>query len=192
MPGLSDLVAGLVPGAQHLSVPFTVLLLVHVPAAMTSVAAGAVAAVSRKRPGRHPRFGTIYFWALAVVFVTASGMAALRWIEDRHLFVLGAISFGVASVGYAARKLRWNGWRSFHVLGMGVSYVVLLTAFYVDNGPHLPVWDRLPAIAYWTLPALVGLPLLVRGLRRHTRFRRDLRAAALALSRTARSRVETA
>src|SRR5215472_8139571 len=192
MPGLSDLVGGLVPGAQHLSVPFTVLLLVHVPAAMTSVAAGAVAAVSRKRPGRHPRFGTIYFWALAVVFVTASGMAALRWIEDRHLFVLGAISFGVASVGYAARKLRWNGWRSFHVLGMGASYVVLLTAFYVDNGPHLPLWDRLPAIAYWTLPTLVGLPLLVLGLRRNTRFSRDLRAAGRAVTASARSRVKTA
>ena len=75
MSGLAELVGGLVPGAQHLSVPFTVLLLAHVPAGMTSVAAGAMAAVSKKRPGRHPRFGTIYFWALAVVFVSASGMA---------------------------------------------------------------------------------------------------------------------
>jgi len=157
------------------------LLLVHVPAGMTSVVAGAVAAASRKRRGRHPRFGTIYYGALAVVFVSATGMAALRWTEDRHLFFLGAVSFGVASVGYSARRLRWNGWTSFHVLGMGVSYVVLLTAFYVDNGPHLPLWDRLPAIAYWTLPALVGTPLLVRGLRRHTRLIRDLRGAGQAL-----------
>jgi len=192
MPGLADLVSRLVPGAQHLSVPFAALLLVHVPAGLTSVVTGGVAAASQKRPGRHPRFGTIYFWALAVVFISASGMAALRWTEDRHLFVLGAISFGVASVGYAARRVRWDGWKSFHALGMGVSYVVLLTAFYVDNGPHLPLWDRLPAIAYWTLPALVGIPLLVRGLRRHTRFSRDLRAAALALSRSSRSRVDTA
>jgi hypothetical protein len=75
---------------------------------------------------------------------------------------------------------------------MGVSYVVLLTAFYVDNGPHLPLWDRLPAIAYWTLPALVCTPLLVRGLRRHTRFIRDLRAAGRALVRSAGGRVNMA
>jgi hypothetical protein len=192
MPDLADLVGRLVPGAQHLSVAFVVLLLVHVPAGMTSVATGAVAAASKKRPWRHPRFGTIYFWALAVVFVSAGGMAALRWTEDRHLFVLGAISFGVASFGYAARKLQWDGWKSFHGLGMGISYVVLLTAFYVDNGPHLPLWDRLPAIAYWTLPTLVGLPLLVLGLRRNTRFSRDLRAAGRALSRSARSGIDTA
>jgi len=54
---------------------------------------------------------------------------------------------------------------------------VLLTAFYVDNGPHLPVWDRLPAIAYWTLPSLVGLPLVIRAVRRHTHLADDLAAA---------------
>ena len=43
---------------------------------------------------------------------------------------------------------------------MGVSYVALLTAFYVDNGPHLPIWDRLPALALWLLPSTIGLPLL--------------------------------
>jgi hypothetical protein len=192
MADLAHLVSRLVPGAPHLSPAFAAFLLLHVPAGLTCVVTGAAAAASRKRPGRHPRFGTIYFWALAVVFVSASGMAALRWTEDRHLFVLGAISFGVASVGYTARKIRWNGWTSFHVLGMGVSYVVLLTAFYVDNGPHLPLWDRLPAIAYWTLPTLVGVPLLVLGLRRHTRFSRDLRAAGRALSASARSGVHAA
>src|SRR5262245_66029113 len=102
MSDLSDLVSRLVPGASHLSVPFAVLLLLHVPAGLTSVVAGAVAAVSRKRRGRHPRFGTIYYWALAVVFVSATGMAVLRGTEDRHLFVLGTISFGFASMGYVA------------------------------------------------------------------------------------------
>jgi hypothetical protein len=186
VPDLADLVNRLVPGAQHLSAPFAALLVVHVPAGLVSGVAGAVAALSRKQPGRHPRLGTVYYWALAVVFVTATGMAALRWTEDRHLFVLGALSFGVASVGYLARRVRWRGWTSFHVIGMSLSYIVLLTAFYVDNGPHLPVWDRLPAIAYWTLPSLVGLPLLVRAERRHTCLTRDVRAALVALGRRAR------
>lgn len=176
MPDLADLVSRLVPGAPHLSAPFAVLLLVHVPAGLTCVVAGAVAALSRKRRGRHPRLGTVYYWALAMVFVTATGMAALRWTEDRHLFVLGTLSFGVASVGYLARRVRWRGWTSFHVIGMSLSYIVLLTAFYVDNGPHLPVWDRLPALAYWTLPGIVGLPLVIRAERRHAHLIRDVRA----------------
>lgn len=167
-PGLTDLVSRLVPGGLHLSVAFAVILLVHVPAGLTAVVAGAVAAVSRKRRGRHPRFGTVYVGALAVVFVTATGLAVLRWTEDRHLFALGTVSFALAAVAYAARRLRWRGWTTFHIVGMGLSYVVLLTAFYVDNGPHLPLWDRLPAVAYWTLPALVGVPLVVRTLRRYT------------------------
>jgi hypothetical protein len=166
----TDLVSQLVPGGQSHSAPFAAMLLLHVPAGLTSVVAGAVAAASPKRRGRHPSFGTVYFWALSVVFVSAAGMAALRWTEDRHLFVLGTISFGLASIGYLARRIRWKGWMSFHILGMSLSFVVLLTAFYVDNGPHLPVWDRLPAVAYWTLPGLVGLPLVIRAMRRHARL----------------------
>ena len=185
LPDLPDLVSRLVPGAPHLSLPFAVLLLLHVPAGLTCVVTGAAAAVSEKRRGRHPQFGTIYYWVLAVVFLSATGMAVLRWTEDRHLFALGTISFGVASVGYVARKVRWRGWTSFHILGMSLSYIVLLTAFYVDNGPHLPVWDRLPPIAYWTLPSLVGLPLVIRAVRRHTRLINDLAAAGRALRRTA-------
>jgi len=52
---------------------------------------------------------------------------------------------------------------------MSGSYVVLLTAFYVDNGKNLPLWDRLPSAAYWILPALVAAPLIARSLHRHRR-----------------------
>jgi hypothetical protein len=102
-------------------------------------------------------------------------MAALRWSEDRHLFALGTLSFGVGTMGYLARRVRWRGWTSCHVLRMSLSYIVLLTAFYVDNGPHLPVWDRLPALAYWTLPGIAGLPLVIRAERRHAHLVRDVR-----------------
>ena len=50
---------------------------------------------------------------------------------------------------------------------MGTSYVLLLTAFYVDNGKNLPLWRDLPVILYWLLPAAVGLPLIVRALMNH-------------------------
>jgi hypothetical protein len=50
---------------------------------------------------------------------------------------------------------------------MGVSYIVLLPAFYVDNGKSLPLWRDLPTIAYWLLPGAVGAPLLLNALFRH-------------------------
>lgn len=165
-----------------ISPAFAVLLAVHVAAGLTCVVTGAVAFLSRKRRGRHTGFGEVYYWALAVVFVTATGMAGIRWEHDAYLFVLAAIAFGVGSVGYAARKIRWRGWTSVHILGMSLSYVVLMTAFYVDNGPNLPVWEHLPRVAFWVGPSLIGLPLVVRALRRHADVAEDLRASARALA----------
>jgi len=96
-----------------------------------------------------------------------SALAAMRWAEDYHLFILGALSFATAFMARRAvrRQTRW--WVGVHVSGMGLSYVLLLTAFYVDNGRNLPVWRLLPTLAYWLGPAAVGLPLIIRTLWRH-------------------------
>ena len=40
----------------------------------------------------------------------------------------------------------------------------MLTAFYVDNGPHLPLWDRLPPLTFWVLPAAIGAPVIARAV----------------------------
>jgi hypothetical protein len=133
MPKLPELLTPLV--GEPVSEAFALLLVLHVLAGLTCVATGLVAIVSQKRPRRHPCFGGIYYWSLSIVFASATGLAAMRWEHDAYLFVLGSLAFGVASIGYAARKIRWNGWRSIHIHGMSLSYVVLLTAFYVDNGP---------------------------------------------------------
>jgi hypothetical protein len=50
---------------------------------------------------------------------------------------------------------------------MGLSYILMLTAFYVDNGKNLPLWKELPAITYWILPSAIGLPIIVHALLRH-------------------------
>jgi hypothetical protein len=162
---LLDLVSQFI--GERPSLLFGALLVPHVLAGLTCVVSGAVAMLSRKGRGRHPRFGHIYYWGLLIVFLTAIGMSVLRWSEDGYLFVLGTLAFGSASVGYLARHQQWRGWTTFHIVGMGMSYVVLLTAFYVDNGPRLPVYDRLPTITFWTVPALIGIPLIVRALARH-------------------------
>jgi hypothetical protein len=146
---------------------FLAVLAIHVLLGLACVATGAMAMLSQKRAGRHPRNGTIYFCCLAGVFLTAAGLAAVRWAQDYHLFILGALSFAAACFGREARRRRWRHWARLHIAGMGTSYVVLLIAFYVDNGKSLPLWRELPPVAYWLLPAAAGIPLIVRALLWH-------------------------
>jgi len=146
---------------------FLTIVGLHVAVGLVCVVAGAIAMLSPKRGGRHPTFGTIYYWSLVAVFVSATALSVLRWAENYHLFILGVLAFASAFVGRAARRQRWTGWLRLHITGMGLSYILLLTAFYVDNGKSLPLWKELPPIAYWLLPAAVGLPLIIRSLFRH-------------------------
>jgi hypothetical protein len=57
---------------------------------------------------------------------------------------------------------------------MGSSYILLLTAFYVDNGKNLPIWKALPQLAFWLLPSAVGLPIITYALMRHPLARAEL------------------
>jgi hypothetical protein len=155
--------AGLIPPG---STTFHLLLAIHIAAALTCVAAGAAAALTSKRPGRHPRLGTLSYRSLTVVIASAAWLAALRWPQDAYLLVLGALSFAAATLGRIARRRRWRWrrwrWIGLHLAGMSASYILLLTAFYVDNGKHLPVWKSLPHLSYWLVPSAVGLPLVAR------------------------------
>jgi len=146
---------------------FLAVIAVHVTAGLTVVIAGAIAMLSRKRSGRHPQAGTVYYWALAVVFITMSALSFFRWNEDYHLFILGLMSFVTGTIGRTARRKLWPSWLRIHMTGMAMSYILTITAFYVDNGPNLPVWRELPPLAFWILPALIGAPILINALRRH-------------------------
>lgn len=170
---------------------FLTFLAAHVTAALIAVVSGAWAALARRRRrGRHTRPGDVYVCAICVVFATATAMAVMRWRQDYHLFLIGAVAFGAALTGLVARRRHWPG-DTAHILGMGGSYIALLTAFYVDNGRQLPIWDRLPTAAYWLLPSLIGIPLTYRALRharkRHGRGLNDqVRGEGYSLSRGSR------
>jgi hypothetical protein len=120
--------------------------------------------LSEKRRGRHSKFGTIYFWCLLALFASATILSLMRWAENYHLFILGALSFAFAWVGRAALRQRWRYWVRFHIAGMGLSYILMLIAFYVDNGRQLPIWKDLPPSTYWLIPMAVGMPLIIRAL----------------------------
>src|SRR5512135_1843226 len=144
---------------------FLAFLAVHVLAGLTAVITGAIAALARKGSPRHIRAGRWYYRAITVVFATAAVLAVMRWAQDWYLLILGAIAFTAATAGYLHRRRRRPG-DTGHIAGMGVAYTAMLTAFYVDNGPHLPLWDRLPVLAFWLLPAAIAAPLIARAIRR--------------------------
>lgn len=152
---------------------FTAALAVHIASGLIAVVTGALAATAKKRPGRHPRAGRIYLCALGGIFVTATVMATIRWRQDAYLFAIAVIAFGLGWYGYRARRRHRPGWPPHHAIGMGGSYIALLTGFYVDNGPFLPLWNRLPHLTYWLLPAAVGLPLIWLALHRFHRHPRN-------------------
>jgi uncharacterized membrane protein len=145
---------------------FLVFVGMHVAAGLTCVVAGAVAALSRKGGGRHTAAGKVYFAGITVVFATATALAVMRWREDYGFFLIGLTAFSLALTGFLARERHWPG-DTAHITGMGGSYVAMLTAFYVDNGKHLPLWDRLPTATFWVLPSAVGVPLIVRAVRKY-------------------------
>jgi hypothetical protein len=140
---------------------FLAIIAVHVAAGIVAVVAGIVAMVAEKSAGRHPRAGNVYYWSLVVVCLTMAVVVIVRWPIDNALGLLGALAFGSAHVGRRARRRARARWECVHIPAMGISYIALVTAFYVDNGPHLPFWNRFPPMALWLFPSLIGLPVLL-------------------------------
>jgi len=146
---------------------FLAVVGVHVPLGMSCVLFGALAMFSQKQRGRHSTFGQLYYWLLFALIVSATFLAFMRWRENYHLFILGVLAFVSAWLGRAALRNHWPYRFRFHIIGLGISYVLMLIAFYVDNGKQLPLWKDLPHFTYWLLPLAIGLPLIIRALLRH-------------------------
>ena len=163
MTGNSTTVAGIeIPSTDP--VFLAIVLVIHIPLGIACVAIGASAMLSEKRRGRHSTFGTIYFWCLLALFASATFLSIMRWDDNYHLFLLGAISFACAWTGRAALRRRWQYWVRLHIAGMGLSYIFMLIAFYVDNGKQLPLWKDLPHVMYWLIPLILGVPIIIRAL----------------------------
>ena len=149
--------------------PVTPLIAAHVAAGIGAVVAGALAMFARKGSARHRRSGLFYLLALTILVLSGSLLAFEAWSSRAHLFGLGAGSLVLAITGYVAKWRHRKGWMARHLVAMGASYAVMLTAFYVDNGPRLPLWWRLPPWALWLIPSLAGAPLIWRAWVRQRR-----------------------
>jgi uncharacterized membrane protein len=142
------------------------LVLVHVPAGVIATLVGAGAMLAPKGGAAHRGFGRAYLRSLVLVTVTGVGLVATRGPGFIHLAAVGIAAAALGVLGYGARR---RASASTHIACMGASYIAMLTAFYVDNGPKLPVWRGLPALSFWFLPTLVGAPLVWRAIRRRAR-----------------------
>jgi hypothetical protein len=157
----------------------------HIPLGIACVVAGAATMLVRKGRGRHSTCGTIYFWCLLALFGSATFLSIMRWSDNYHLFALGALSFGLAWMGRLALRLRLSHWVRLHISGMSLSYVVMLIAFYVDNGKQLPIWKDLPHVSYWLLPLVVAAPFVIRALLYHPSVKAVRAGKSLAEQRVA-------
>ena len=150
-------------------------LVVHALAGLTTGITGILTFVAPKRPGRHHRWGTRYLWAYTVVFLTATILSVQHWPADAYLFGLATLGYSFALGGYSTRRFRqtlWlrqllgESWVIVHLSGMIASYVVLWTAFYVDNAHLFPGLNRLPTLTFWVAPTLIAIPFLILSIRR--------------------------
>jgi hypothetical protein len=136
---------------------FFLPLVVHALAGLTTAMLGIVAFSVPKGPTRHHRWGERYLWAYTILFLTATILSAQRWAADAYLFALAVLGYGFALCGYSARRFRqapWllrtlgEYWVIAHLTGMIASYVMLWTAFYVDNAHLIPGLNRLPTLTF--------------------------------------------
>ena len=180
MTGDSTVVLGIeIPSTDPVFVG--IIVGIHIPLGLACVVAGAVGMLSAKGQGRHSTAGKVYYWCLLALFASATALSIMRWAENYHLFILGALSFASAWLGRKAIRDRWRQWARLHVTGMGLSYVLMLVAFYVDNGKQLPLWKDLPHFTYWLLPLALGIPLIVRALLWHPLVRQSKNVAILSV-----------
>jgi uncharacterized membrane protein len=146
---------------------FLTIVGIHIVLGIICVLTGAIAMLATKGGRTHRTSGKIYYWVLVLVFVTVIPLSIMRWPHNNHLFVLGTFSMLSAFIGRRVARTRRNAWPRVHTICMGLSYILLLTAFYVDNGKNLPFWNQFPQSFFWIFPAAVGLPIIAYALIRH-------------------------
>jgi uncharacterized membrane protein len=146
---------------------FLSMVVVHIVIAIFSVLTGLVAMLASKGSLTHSRFGRIYFGLMCSSFVTVVILSVMRWPHNIHLLTIGTVAFGCAYFG-RKKVLRLEAKRfQGHTWLMGMSYILLLTGFYVDNGKNLPLWALLPQWSFYVIPAAVGVPIILKVLRTH-------------------------
>jgi hypothetical protein len=148
-------------------------VIVHIIIAFVAVLSGLMAMLADKSKKKHPVMGRIYFWSMLSSFVTIIFLAAMRWPHNIHLLVTGTFAFAFTFFGRMLAKSHTRNWTRLHTICMGLSYVLLLTGFYVDNGKNLPFWSQFPEWVFLIFPFTIGVPIIGVVLKRNPLTRRQ-------------------
>lgn len=165
----SDLFGIPVPSSDK---TFLAFLVIHIFIALTAVVSGLIAMLSNKVSKQHLTFGRIYLWSMLSSFIVVVLLSVMRWPHNIHLLLIGFFASILTYTGYRSASIKGRPSRQLHIICMGLSYVLLMTGFYVDNGRHLPFWKLFPQWFFWIFPAAVGLPIVFFTIKRHSLTRR--------------------
>lgn len=153
---------------------FLAIVVIHIALSLACVIAGLVAMLSGKTGRIHPRAGKAYFWFMLLAFVTIVVLSVMRWPHNIHLLTIGTFAFILTYTGRRLTRTNARNWPRLHTMCMGMSYILLLTGFYIDNGKNLPFWRQFPQIFFWVFPAIVGIPIIVYALLKHPLNRKGM------------------
>ena len=147
---------------------FLTIVVVHIALGLICVISGLVSMLSQKGSRLHTLTGKVYFWCMSFSFTTVLILSFMRWPHNIHLLTVGTLAFAFTYIGrrLAQAHVKKN-WTRLHTICMGLSYILLLTGFYVDNGKNLPFWRQFPQLFFWIFPSLVGIPIIIHALIRH-------------------------
>ena len=160
----TDLLGIPIPSTDKIFIAFVI---VHILISLVAVVTGVLAMFAEKTSVRHRRNGSIYFWSISFSFVTVLILSMMRWPHNIHLLTIGTFTFCLTYLGRTMAKSKLNDWTRLHTICMGLSYVLLLTGFYVDNGKNLPFWSMFPEWFFYLFPSLVGIPVILKVLTSH-------------------------
>jgi hypothetical protein len=146
---------------------FLTFVVVHIAISLVAVISGLLAMLSEKTSTRHRTNGRVYFWSISASFVTVILLSLISWPHNIHLLTIGILTFGFTFIGRRLANMKSKGWTRLHTVCMGVSYILLITGFYVDNGKNLPFWRLFPVWFFYVFPTLIGVPIIIRVLRTH-------------------------
>jgi uncharacterized membrane protein len=160
----TDLFGIPVPSTDRVFLTFVVI---HIMISLVCVISGFLAMLANKGGKRHSIYGKVYFWSMLSAFATVVILSIMRWPHNIHLLSIGILAAASVYLGWRLAKKQSTNWTRLHTIFMGLSYIFLLTGFYVDNGKNLPFWRLFPQWFFWVFPTTVGLPIILRVLKTH-------------------------
>ena len=134
----------------------SVLRGIHIGAGIIGLILGAVALSVTKRPGLHPRLGTVYFGVVTALSSTGAVLAILDW-QRFGFFLIIAIGTQISGlIGYFAARKKGRHWLVIHVAGQGSSYNAMVIAALVTNWERLTGTSGMDSFVPWLIPGFLG------------------------------------